>query len=440
MDIESAQNNAVANLPLLKQGDYEMWKLRIEQYFQIQDYALWDVIENVNSFNPVPRITSNIDGTYTSTISGPVTTKEKAQKNNDVKAGSMLLIALPNEHLLKITQYKNAKTLFEAIQASNNEVDTTSIQVSDASTPVSTVSSLDNTANLNDATVRNGFEMTVSFAEYESKKVLSENWLRDDDLVYWLILKGEEEAGIRMMMPTAGMYEKTSPRSCLRWKPAGRIFNTVKLSSNIMPNPPSPTPYLPPTKKDWDTLFQPIFDEYFNPLPSVVSPVPTAAALRLVDPTDTPSSTTTNQDVLSISTSQNLKEIQSLVIPSGVEEYFHDIEVAHLDNDPFFVVLIPEPNSKESSLRDVIPTNVHSVNQPQEHLKKWTKDHPLDNVIGSPSRLVSTRHQLQNESMFYYFDAFLTSVEPKNYKEALKESCWIEAMQEELNKFELLEV
>ncbi|GJR62981.1 retrovirus-related pol polyprotein from transposon TNT 1-94 [Tanacetum coccineum] len=60
--------------------------------------------------------------------------------------------------------------------------------------------------------------------------------------------------------------------------------------------------------------------------------------------------------------------------------------------------------------------------------------------IGSPSRPVSTRHQLQNEAMFCYFDAFLTFVEPKNYKETLKESRWIKAMQEELNEFKRLEV
>nr|GEU84972.1 reverse transcriptase domain-containing protein [Tanacetum cinerariifolium] len=53
---------------------------------------------------------------------------------------------------------------------------------------------------------------------------------------------------------------------------------------------------------------------------------------------------------------------------------------------------------------------------------------------------VSTRHQLQTEAMFFYFDAFLSSVEPKSYKEALTESCWIEAMLEELNEFEHLEV
>nr|GEW73582.1 ribonuclease H-like domain-containing protein [Tanacetum cinerariifolium] len=80
-------------------------------------YGMLNVIENGNSFNPVPRITANADGTSTSTISGPVTTEEKAQKKNDVKARTILLMALPNEHLLKFSQYKDAKTLFEAIQA-----------------------------------------------------------------------------------------------------------------------------------------------------------------------------------------------------------------------------------------------------------------------------------------------------------------------------------
>nr|GEV48340.1 hypothetical protein [Tanacetum cinerariifolium] len=92
MDIESTQNNVVAKLPLLKQ-------------------------ENGNSFKPVPQTTANADGTSTSKIPGPVTTEEKAQKKNDVKARSMLLMAIPNEHLLTFRQYKDAKTLFEAIRA-----------------------------------------------------------------------------------------------------------------------------------------------------------------------------------------------------------------------------------------------------------------------------------------------------------------------------------
>ncbi|GKE24520.1 retrovirus-related pol polyprotein from transposon TNT 1-94 [Tanacetum coccineum] len=95
----------------------------------------------------------------------------------------------------------------------------------------------------------------------------------------------------------------------------------------------------------------------------------------------------------------------------------------------------PKPSSEESSSQVVIPNNVHSVNKTTEHISKWTKDHLIDNVIGDPSRPVSTPHQLQNEALFCYFDAFLSSVEPKSYKEALTESCWIEAMQEELNEF-----
>ncbi|GJU21950.1 ribonuclease H-like domain-containing protein [Tanacetum coccineum] len=103
-----------------------MWKLRIKQYFQVQDYALWEVIEYGNSFKPVARTTTNADGTSTSTIPGLVTTEENAQKKNDVKARSMLLMALPNEHQLTFSQYKDAKTLFEAIQARFESLDSIS--------------------------------------------------------------------------------------------------------------------------------------------------------------------------------------------------------------------------------------------------------------------------------------------------------------------------
>ncbi|GJY35933.1 ribonuclease H-like domain-containing protein [Tanacetum coccineum] len=94
----------------------QVQRLRIEQYFQVQDYALWDVIENGNSFKPAAKTTTNADGTSTTLIPGPVTTEEKVQKKNDMKARSMLLMALPNEHLMTFNQYKDAKTLFAAIQ------------------------------------------------------------------------------------------------------------------------------------------------------------------------------------------------------------------------------------------------------------------------------------------------------------------------------------
>ncbi|GJW17014.1 hypothetical protein Tco_0024450 [Tanacetum coccineum] len=117
MDLISAQNNTIAKLPLLKQEDYEMWRLIIEQYIQLQDYALWEIIENGNSFIPVARTTTHTDGTSTSTIPGPLTAEERILKRNYVKARSILLMAIPNEHQLTFNQYKDAKTLFEAIQS-----------------------------------------------------------------------------------------------------------------------------------------------------------------------------------------------------------------------------------------------------------------------------------------------------------------------------------
>ncbi|GJX59592.1 homeodomain-like protein [Tanacetum coccineum] len=81
-----------------------------------EDYALWDVIENGNSFKPAAQTTTNANGSSTTLIPGPITADEKTQKKNDVKERSMLLMALPNEHLLTFNQYKDAKTLFPAIQ------------------------------------------------------------------------------------------------------------------------------------------------------------------------------------------------------------------------------------------------------------------------------------------------------------------------------------
>ncbi|GKC01784.1 retrovirus-related pol polyprotein from transposon TNT 1-94, partial [Tanacetum coccineum] len=128
-------------------------------------------------------------------------------------------------------------------------------------------------------------------------------------------------------------------------------------------------------------------------------------------------------------------ETQSPVISNDVEEDNHDLDVAHMNNDPFFGISIPEHDYEASSSSDIIPTVVHTATPNSEHVTKWTKDHPLENIIDELERLVSTRLQLHEQALFCYFDAFLTPVEPKNYKDALTQACWIEAMQEELHEF-----
>nr|GEU52877.1 retrovirus-related Pol polyprotein from transposon TNT 1-94 [Tanacetum cinerariifolium] len=146
-------------------------------------------------------------------------------------------------------------------------------------------------------------------------------------------------------------------------------------------------------RDDWDRLFQPMFDEYFNPSSIAVFPVQEAAASRAVVLADSPVSTSIDQHA-------------------------------------------PSTNSTSQGSS----SNVRQTHTLFEHLGRWTKDHPIANLIGDPSRYVSTRKQLQTDAMWCYFDAFLTSVELNNFKQAMTKPSWIDAMQEEIHEFERLQV
>ncbi|GJX94201.1 retrovirus-related pol polyprotein from transposon TNT 1-94 [Tanacetum coccineum] len=187
--------------------------------------------------------------------------------------------------------------------------------------------------------------------------------------------------------------------------PALHEMTLATISSGLVPNPPPSTPFVPPSRTDWDMLFQPLFDEFLNPSPSVdhpapevVSPINEVIAPVLAVSTGSPSSTTVDQDA-----------------PSPIP-------------------------SDQSSFSDSIHTNVPPDHQISKHNNKWTKDHPLENIIGELARPVSTRLQLHEQALFCYYDAFLTAVECKTYKDALTQACWIKVMQEELNEFKRLEV
>ncbi|GJW75280.1 hypothetical protein Tco_0134650 [Tanacetum coccineum] len=109
MEAVSSPMVAAAKLLVLNPGEFELWKMRIEQYFLMTDYALCEVI--VNGDSPLPKKTvDGVEQTYP-----PTTTEEKLAKKNESKARSTLLMAFPNEHQLKFNTYKCAKTLMEAI-------------------------------------------------------------------------------------------------------------------------------------------------------------------------------------------------------------------------------------------------------------------------------------------------------------------------------------
>ncbi|GJX89917.1 retrovirus-related pol polyprotein from transposon TNT 1-94 [Tanacetum coccineum] len=145
-----------------------------------------------------------------------------------------------------------------------------------------------------------------------------------------------------------------------------------------------------------------MFDKYFNPPTIVVSPVPVTAAPRVVDLADSPVSTSIDQDAPSTSIPSTQDQEHSLIISQGFEEspktpYFHD--------DPLHESLHEDSTSQGS------PSNVRPIHTLFKSLGRWTKDHPIENVIGDPSRFVSTRKQLQIDAMWCYFDAFVKTDE-----------------------------
>ncbi|GKA46964.1 ribonuclease H-like domain-containing protein [Tanacetum coccineum] len=110
MDQDSTHMVAASKVPMLKPGEYELWRMRMEQYIQMIDYSLWEVIENGNA----PPITKVVEGVET-TIA-PTTAEEKAQRRLELKVRSTLLMGISNEHQLKFNSIKDAKSLLQAVE------------------------------------------------------------------------------------------------------------------------------------------------------------------------------------------------------------------------------------------------------------------------------------------------------------------------------------
>nr|GEY19461.1 hypothetical protein [Tanacetum cinerariifolium] len=110
MDSLSPQVVSAAKLPILNPSEFDLWKIRIEQYFLMTDYSLWEVILNGDS--PVP--TRIVEGVAQPVA--PTTVEQKLARKNELKARGTLLMALPDKHQLKFNSHKDAKTLMKAIE------------------------------------------------------------------------------------------------------------------------------------------------------------------------------------------------------------------------------------------------------------------------------------------------------------------------------------
>nr|GFC82879.1 Gag-Pol polyprotein [Tanacetum cinerariifolium] len=194
------------------------------------------------------------------------------------------------------------------------------------------------------------------------------------------------------------------------------------------------------TSNELDLLFSSMFDELLNGSSKVVSKSSAVSA------TDAPNkrqqlTTPLNNHTTPTPTCQIPSIAPSVISSKNInqaETYAENDQVA--DDEFINVFSTPVQDQKETSLRHVDSSNMHTFYQryPSEH--HWTKDHPLEQVIRNPSQSVRTRRQLELDAEMCMFTLTVSRTEPKNIKEATADSAWIESMQEELHQFDRLDV
>nr|GEX53474.1 hypothetical protein [Tanacetum cinerariifolium] len=194
------------------------------------------------------------------------------------------------------------------------------------------------------------------------------------------------------------------------------------------------------TPNELDLLFSPMFDELLNGSSKIVSK---SSAVSSADAPNqrqqhtiplnnhtTPAPTCQAPTLApTVTSSENINQ---------AETYVENDQVA--DDEFINIFCTPIQDRGETSSRHVVSSNMHTFYQryPSEH--HWTKDHPLEQVIGNPSQSVRTRRQLESDVKMYMFALTVSRTEPKNIKEAMADSGWIESMQEELYQFDRLDI
>nr|GFA78231.1 hypothetical protein [Tanacetum cinerariifolium] len=193
------------------------------------------------------------------------------------------------------------------------------------------------------------------------------------------------------------------------------------------------------TSNELDLLFSLMFDELLNGSSKVVSKSSAVSAADAPNQRQqyttplknhtTPAPTCQEPTLApTVSSSKNINQ---------AEMYAENDQVADDEFINIFSTLVQDQG--ETSSRQVDSSNMHTFYQryPSEH--RWTKDHPLNQVIGNPSQSIRTRRQLESDAEMCMFMLTVSQTEPKNIKEAMADFVWIESMQEELHQFDRLD-
>ncbi|GKA46313.1 retrovirus-related pol polyprotein from transposon TNT 1-94 [Tanacetum coccineum] len=219
-----------------------------------------------------------------------------------------------------------------------------------------------------------------------------------------------------------------SEHDCL--EPVLQRFNNNTSSADTMNTP---------SKEDLDNLFGPMFEEYFEKR-SFDTPINSAAQSTQFHK-DSPSTSSIIVDAHEAPPIETTSDEQTSPISLTDADEFNQEDSADFNGNLDFVSYnTPSHEEIESSTAALEPSNVQNFHQVQPSTHIWTKDHPLDQVIGDPSKPVMTRQKLQTDSEVCMYALTVSTIEPKNIKEAMADHSWIESMQDELNQFERLQV
>ncbi|GJV60991.1 retrovirus-related pol polyprotein from transposon TNT 1-94 [Tanacetum coccineum] len=140
-------------------------------------------------------------------------------------------------------------------------------------------------------------------------------------------------------------------------------------------------------------------------------------------------------------TSQAPTQVPTVTTNEKIIQAETNKDYAQVEEDEFINIFsTPVQERGETSSRYVDSLNMHTFYQrhPSEH--RWTRDHPLEQVIGNPSQSIRTRRQLETDGKMCMFALIVSRTEPKNIQETMAYFAWIEAIQEELHQFDRLDV
>nr|GEX03310.1 hypothetical protein [Tanacetum cinerariifolium] len=194
------------------------------------------------------------------------------------------------------------------------------------------------------------------------------------------------------------------------------------------------------TSNELDLLFSLMFDELLNRSTQVVSKSFAESTADAPNQRQQQNTTPLNTQSTPEPTCQVPTQAPTVTSTENINQAETISEYAQGENDEFiniFSTLVQDRG--ETSYRHVDSSNMHTFYQHHSSEHRWTKDHSLEQVIGNPSQSVRTRRQLESNGEMCMFTLIVSQTEPKNIKESMADSAWIESTQEELHQFDRLD-